>query len=370
MSQDFSILNAVLASSPDAMVIIDEQGVIANFSATAEAIFGHKESDVIGQNICVLMPPTYQEGHDGHIRRYLSTGERHVIGIGREVEAIKADGTVFPIELSIGEAVVDDRRYFTGFIRDLTQLRAARERIQNLQNELTHMSRVTAMGTMAASLAHELNQPLTAISNYMNTARDMIGNFPETMADELRIAFDETARAALRAGAIIHRLRDFIEKADVNMRVTSLGDIIADSMLLGALNAREKGIKVRTQLDYTGDVIADPVQVQQVIINLVRNAFEAMEGTERREITISSTTQEEFICVSVADTGCGITPTQMERLFTPFAGDKSSGMGLGLSICKTIIEAHGGQLWAESNDPLGTKFTFTLVKNDGDVIHD
>ena len=369
MTENLSLIAAVLDSVHEALVISDEDGNITGFGRTAEALFGYAQADVLGRNVSMLMGGPDRHAHDGYIDRYRHTGEKRIIGIGREVHAVKADGTVFPIALSVGEATVDGRRYFTGFIRDLTASHTSRDRIQMLQDSLAHASRISAAGTMAEALAHELNQPLAAIANYLSAARDMADAVPEDLREDLRYACDEAARQALRAGQIIRRLRDFIARDELSMEVVPLAEIIGDALALGAMNAREKGVTVRKPAGYSGDVFADRVQLQQVFVNLFRNAIEAMAGAEAKELSISVTERDDKVEIAVADTGCGIPPDVQARLFQPFTTVKACGMGLGLSISKTIVEAHGGRLWAEPNTLRGAIFKFTLDRPVIEVTH-
>ena len=167
-------LASILDSIPDAMIVIDEHGLIQSFSSAAERLFGHTAADALGKNVKMLMPSPYREDHDGYLDRYMRTGERRIIGIGRVVVGQRHDGSTFPMELAVGEMHVRDRRFFTGFIRDLTERQQTEARLQELQSELVHMSRLTAMGEMASALAHELNQPLSAIANYMKGSRRLL----------------------------------------------------------------------------------------------------------------------------------------------------------------------------------------------------
>ena len=359
-----SLLSSVLSTVPDAMVVIDEGGIIMSFSAAAQTLFGYTENEMIGRNVCMLMPSPDRERHDAYIRRYLETGEKRIIGIGRIVFAQRKDGSAFPMELSIGEAVTGADRLFTGFIRDLTERRRTEERLETLESELIHVSRVSAMGTMASTIAHELNQPITAIANYAEAVRDMLAE-PESEPEQyamMREALDETAKEALRAGNIVRRLRDFVARGEVEKTVESLPSLINEASVLGLMGAREKGVETHFDLDpYASPVFVDKIQIQQVLINLIRNACEAMsESAERRLAVSTRADQPGFARVTVSDTGAGIAPAIADQLFTAFVSTKSEGMGLGLSICRTIVEANGGRIWMEPRPDGGTEFHFTL----------
>ena len=355
-------LTSILDSVPDAMVVIDERGLIHSFSAAAERLFGHKAADVVGKNVKLLMPSPYREDHDGYLGRYLKTGERRIIGIGRVVVGQRSDGSTFPMELAVGEMHVRERRFFTGFIRDLTERQATEARLQELQSELVHMSRLTAMGEMASALAHELNQPLSAIANYMKGSRRLLAGSSEQNSDLVRDAMDKAADQALRAGEIIRRLRDFVARGESERRVESVKKLVEEASALALVGAKDKGVRVRFAFapgfDY---VLADKVQVQQVLLNLMRNAVEAMEDSSVRDLTVATAPAPgNMIEISVADTGPGIAPEISAQLFQPFVTTKRTGMGVGLSISRTIIEAHGGAIAARTNNGGGTVFSFTL----------
>lgn len=357
-------LQSILATVPDAMIIIDEHGRITSFSAAAEKLFGYSEAELLGQNVSCLMPSPDRERHDDYISHYLATGERRIIGIGRIVVGRRQDGTTFPMQLSIGEAGEKGRRVFTGFIRDLTERERDELRMKEMQSELVHVSRLSAMGTMASTLAHELNQPLTAVANYLETTRDLLVDpDPETVA-MVREALDDAAKESLRAGHIVRRLRDFVARGEVEKRIEDLPRMIEEASALGLIGARERGVRAFFHLDPAATpVLVDRVQIQQVLVNLIRNAVEAMAGAIVRDLTVATVAQANgLIRVSVADTGPGIPEEVAPQLFQAFVSSKSEGMGLGLSICRTIIEAHGGRIWAEPAPTGGAIFHFTLMQ--------
>lgn len=364
-------LRSILDTVPDAMIVIDRDGVMRSFSAAAERQFGWAPAEVIGQNVSMLMPEPYRSAHDGYLARYLATGERRIIGVGRVVVGERKDGSTFPMELSVGEMEGVAHTYFTGFVRDLTDRESTERRLQDLQSELVHTSRLTAMGEMASALAHELNQPLSAIANYMKGAEHLLGADPPNR-EKIKRGLHAGAEQAIRAGDIIRKLRDFVAKGDVERRVESLPTLLEEACTLAMIGARERGVHLRLMIAPAADlVLADKIQVQQVVVNLVRNAIEAMDGQVRRDLVVAAKAlPDDMRQVSVKDTGSGISPEFADQLFKPFQSTKSEGMGVGLSISRTIIEAHGGRIWAEPNPGGGSIFHFTLRGVPDDEIED
>jgi two-component system, LuxR family, sensor kinase FixL len=353
-------LQSILDTVPEAMIVIDDHGLMRSFSLTAERLFGWAADEVIGKNVSILMPSPYRQEHDSYLHRYLGTGDRRIIGIGRIVVGERKDGSTFPMELAVGEAQVGSEKFFTGFIRDLTERRSQERRMQELQSELVHVSRLTAMGEMASSLAHELNQPLSAITSYLRGAATLLKN---EQIDRNRIldALDRSSNQALRAGDIIKRLREFVAKGETQHAMENPATLLEEAAALALVGAREQGVRVSLRCDRElPDIIVDKIQVQQVALNLIRNAVEAMETTDRRELTIEAKRDGESAFFSIADTGAGISPEIAQHLFQPFITSKANGMGVGLSICRTIIEAHGGRISARPNEGGGTVFEFTL----------
>ena len=348
------------------MIVIDGHGIIQLFSRAAERLFGWSEHEAIGQNVSIMMPEPDRSRHDSYIARYRTTGDPHIIGIGRIVTGKRRDGTTFPMHLSIGEMQSGGEPYFTGFVRDLTEHQQTQARLQELQSELVHVSRLTAMGEMASALAHELNQPLAAISNYMKGSQRLLAGSTDPNTRKIESALDRAAEQALRAGQIIRRLRDFVSRGESEKRVESLSKLIEEAGALGLAGAREQNVQLRFNLDPDADlVLADRVQIQQVLVNLFRNALEAMAQSPRRELVVAnSRVADDMIEVEVSDTGSGFQGDVASNLFQTFFTTKETGMGVGLSISRSIIEAHGGRMWAESNATGGATFRFTLPAAD------
>ncbi len=355
-------LRSILDTVPDGIVVIDEHGMIQSFNPAVERLFGYASHEVVGHNVSMLMPSPYKDAHDSYLERYLRTGERHIIGIGRIVVGLRKGGETFPMELQVGEFAFGGSRFFTGFIRDLTEQQAAKRRIQDLQAELLHASRLSVMGQMASTMAHELNQPLTAVMNYLEAARHLLESGPQSAARVGELMARAVGQAE-RAGDVIRKLRQFVSKGETDRRAESLNRLVEEALALALVGARQSGVRVSLDLDRNlMPVLVDAVQIQQVVLNLVRNAVEAMEAVERRELIIATCViaGEKMAEVRVVDSGPGIAPEVADRLFQPFVTTKQSGMGLGLSICREIVEAHHGRLTVVANPSGGTVFRLTL----------
>ena len=363
-----ALLHSILATVPDAMIVVDEAGVIVSFSAAAERLFGFSEGEAVGENVTILMPPSDKRQHNDYMLRYMITGQKRIIGIGRITIGQRRDGSTFPMELSVGEARTAHSRVFTVFIRDLTRRQETEVRLEEMQAELAHASRVSAMGTMASALAHELNQPLTAVANYVEAARDLLENPNAENVAIVRDALGDAATQAVRAGQIVRRLRDFIARGDTDKRVENLRGLINEANALALIGVAELGIDIRIDIDdRIGGVLVDKVQVQQVMVNLIRNAVDALTDAPERRLTITAIPiVPRMVQVSVVDSGPGLDADVESKLFQPFVSTKDTGMGLGLSICQTIIEAHDGTIWLDKPLGGGAAFRFTLAAADAE----
>jgi two-component system sensor kinase FixL len=365
-------LRSILDTVPDATVVISERGLIQSFNVAAERLFGHQESAIIGQNVSLLMPAPYHDEHDRYIQRYLATGEKRIIGIDRVVTGQRKDGSTFPMKLEVGEMRSGDRRFFTGFVRDLTERQETEQQLQELQTELARLSRLTAMGEMASTLAHEINQPLSAISNYLQGCNRLLEPVEHPNAPKIRDALAQTTKQTLRAGNIIRQLREFVTRGETDKRPENINKLVEEASALALVGAKEEGVKTLFRFDHRIDpVLVEKVQIQQVLLNLMRNAIEAMHNCERKELLVTTTgAPKDMVEVSVADSGTGLSEEIADRLFQPFVTTKPAGMGVGLSISKRIIEAHGGEMWAEPNPGGGTVFRFTLEAAAGESLTD
>jgi two-component system sensor kinase FixL len=355
-------LQSILDTVPDATIVIDVNGHIESFNVAAVRQFGYQPSEVAGKNISMLMPSPYREQHDGYLHRYLSTGEKRIIGIDRVVVGLRKDGSTFPMKLAVGETKSGDRRYFTGFIRDLTEREEYAAQLQVAQTELARLARLNELGEMASTLAHELNQPLSAIANYVQGCKRLISKLEDQNATMLRDALDRTAQQALRAGDIIRHLREFVTRGDTEKQPHDVKRLVEEAGALALVGSRERGVKSTfIYEDDVGPVLADRVQIQQVLINLLRNAVEAMRDSPVRTLEVRvSKAGGGFVAITVSDTGPGIAEEILPQLFQPFVTSKPGGMGVGLSISKRIIEAHGGEITVRRSGAGGTEFAFTL----------
>ncbi|RVJ66537.1 PAS domain-containing sensor histidine kinase [Sinorhizobium meliloti] len=355
-------LRSILDTVPDATVVSATDGTIVYFNAAAVRQFGYAEEEVIGQNLRILMPDPYRQEHDGYMQRYMRTGEKRIIGIDRVVSGQRKDGSTFPMKLAVGEMQSGGERFFAGFISDLTEREESAARLEQTQAELARLARLNEMGEMASTLAHELNQPLTAIANYSNGCTRLLRDMDDAVAIRMREALEEVASQSLRAGQVIKHLREFVTKGETEKAPEDIRKLVEESAALALVGSRQQG--VRTVFEYLPGakmVMADPIQVQQVLLNLMRNAIEAMRVVERRELTIRTMPAGAGeLAVLVEDTGGGIPDEVAGQLFKPFVSTKAGGMGMGLSISKRIVEAHGGEMTVLKNAAGGATFRFTL----------
>jgi two-component system sensor kinase FixL len=365
---------AVLNTVVEAIITVDSRGIIQTFNPAAERMFGYRAWEMIGHNINLLMPSPYREQHDVFIKDYLKTGEKKIIGIGREIIARRKDGTVFPIELAVSEVRVDGQYHFTGVIRDISERKLAEQRLreqeletQQTRERLAHVNRIDTLGEMAAGIAHEVNQPLAAIASYARACGRWLeaGRYDHP---QLLETLNEINEQAQHAGDIIHGLRKLIKKRASTRERCELQQLILETARLCHLDAHQHGIRIVTRLPDTKlFVVVDPVQIQQVVLNLMRNAIDATleagtgeSATDTAAITVSACEQDGFARVQVSDEGPGLDSAARENLFDPFFTTKLSGMGMGLSICRSIIQAHHGRIGFDANALRGATLFFSI----------
>ena len=361
---------ALLEAAVDAMIVIDDRAVIQIVNPAAIRLFGYDEGQLIGKNVKMLMPDNISEHHDGYIRHFLETGERGIIGTGRETLGQKKDLTCFPMYLSVGHVLETQGNRFVGIIRDLTSQHRKDEEVarvdlelRQLRERLHHDSRISTLGEMVTGIAHEVNQPLTAIATYAQGCSRMI---KAGLDDPKRLLgpLGKIANQAERSGQVIARIRDFSKKSSTVHQLCDCNDTIVQVVALAEVYAAELDVSIDLQLAQAPKllVMADAIQIQQVLMNLIHNAMEAMEAiTGDKIVTILSRQQNsETVEVSVSDVGIGLNEEVEEKILNAFFTTKTSGLGIGLSICESIVSAHGGTLGFRHNKGGGCTAYFTL----------
>ena len=359
----------IIEAANDAVLSMDERGDILLANPATKRIFGYDPVEIVGRPMTMLMPEMMRKLHENGFKRYLTTGKRHLNWQGVEVTAQRKDGQEFPVEVSFGELTSDGHKVFTGYIRDISerrqaedQLRASERNLQMTQAELARVSRLTTMGELAASIAHEVNQPLTGVINNGSACLRLLAN-RNLEPEVLRRALEGIVADGTRASAVLARIRAFIKKEAAEKNPLDINEVIQEVLVLAGRELYENQVSVDHQL--TTDlpsVLADRVQLQQVLLNLIMNGIEALiEVTDRpRLLWVQSRIDESGdVLVAVSDSGAGFD-LEVDRVFTPFFTTKAKGMGMGLSISRSLIEGHGGRLWATPNSPHGAVFSFTL----------
>lgn len=354
---------AILATVPDAMFVCTERGIVRACSATACKLFGYEQDDLVGRNMLDL----FQDGRGrAALRRDLLAAVNHGPDLPwpLPINVLRSDGELVPTSFVIGDAVVEGTRMYVICGRDMRPTIATEERFHRLSNDLAQVSRLGMMGEMAGALAHELSQPLSAIVNFLGAANLMLEAATPTDSERLHNALLRASEQSKRAGEIIRRLRAFILRGEADMRAEKLTNMIREAAALVLFNTSSFG--VRLSYDFESEdrlVLGDRIQIQQVLVNLIRNAADAMatQGGERRELLITTMmTKDNVIEIAVRDSGPGIAPEVLQRLFSPFATTKREGLGFGLAISRRIVEAHGGQMSAAAAPDGGALFRFTL----------
>jgi len=362
-------LQALLDACVDAIVIIDHGGVVNTFNEAACRIFGYRRDEVLGRNVSMLMSAADSGRHDDYLRHYLATGEARVIGVGREVVARRRDGSEFPVSLAVGRIAGAEPARFVGLLHDLTprrheeqQRRTAEEAVREARERLTHVARLSTLGEMTTGLAHELNQPLTAIATYARAAERLADQGP-AQHHEVVSALRQITAQALRAGEIIKRLRALVRNRQTQEEPLDLNSVVRELAVLAESDARVNNVQL--QLELSPDlprVLGDAVQLQQVMLNLLRNAIDAVcaDSASERSIRLRTSLVADEVELCVLDSGPGLDPAIRERLFEAFATTKPEGTGLGLAISRSIVESHRGRLAWRANTPRGSCFYFTL----------
>jgi PAS domain S-box-containing protein len=357
----------VVETAPDAVISIDESGAILFANPATVRIFGYDPTELIGKPLTVLMPEFLRKLHEKGFSRYLATGQRHINWQGTELTALRKNGQEFPVEISFGELSRDGHKVFTGFIRDISERKQAQQALQMTQMELARVSRLTTMGELAASIAHEVNQPLTAVTNNSSACLRLLAA-DNLKPEVLHRALEEIVADGNRASAVVARIRGFIKKEPAEKNRLDINDVIQEVLALAEREFYENRVRLERQLTKALPlVLADRVQMQQVLLNLIMNGIEAMIPVtdQPRSLWVESRVDESGdILVAVRDSGTGLG-SGADRVFTPFFTTKANGMGMGLSISRSLVENHGGRLWAMPNFPIGAVFSFTLPVSSG-----
>jgi two-component system sensor kinase FixL len=361
-----SELQALMDAAVDAVILIDDRGRIGAINLSTQRLFGFSVDQLLGKNVSMLMPEPYRSAHDSYLARYAATGVPHIIGVGREIEAQRKDGSVFPAFISVGRVPGAQPPRFVGFVRDITPQRLAaaaiereRDRERRSQERMVHVSRMATMGEMAAGIAHELNQPLTAITNYSHASDRLLAGAQPDVA-EVRAAVREIGAQALRAGEIIRKLRRLVDHQETQRTATEINDVIEELQALTQADARHNDTRLRVTLaPRLPPVNIDRIQIQHVLLNLWRNAVEALADTTSAAREVSLTTKhapDGDVEICICDNGDGVAPAITDLIFDPFLTTKHAGTGLGLTISRSIVQAHGGSIGYRPNHPTGACF--------------
>ncbi|MGI9331927.1 MAG: PAS domain-containing sensor histidine kinase [Gammaproteobacteria bacterium] len=365
-TEDEAKLRAILENVVEGVITIDTRGLMQAVNPAAERIFGYTAAEMIGHNVSMLMPAPHDEQHDRYIGRYLRTGEAAIIGIGREVEGRRKSGEHFPLELSVSEVNLGDHRLFTGMVRDISQRREIEESARRRLDEVAHSARLLELGEMAADLAHEVNQPLAAIASFAEASQRMAAD-TDGAPPALARALTGIASQAERASQIIRQLRKFARKDQARIVPVDVNAVVRGALELIDHEIRQDGVEVSLELDADlPQVNADKVQLEQILLNLIRNSLEAMRDRpcEAHSLAISSALDDtDSLEVRVTDSGPGLAGDMRERLFEMFHTSKPNGLGVGLAICRSIAEAHGGMLDVEHTSADGTTMRLKLPRN-------
>lgn len=362
-----AFLKAIIDASPVGIVTLDDNGIILGFNRQAEAIFGYQESDAVGRSVAMLMTDEERSRHEAYLRRYFTSAKSKVVGVSRAVTARRADGEEFPAIVHAAE-FRDGRRILVGFIEDVTEKKATERRLDETRLQLYHASRIGAMGEMATSIAHELNQPLTAAASFIGAVNISLAKERLSLqAQTALVLLDDAIAEIRRASEIIRQMREFVRKRRIEKSLVDVNKVIEEACVIALIGAHEYGIDVTLKCrPDVGQACVDRIQIQQVVTNLILNAIDAMRDSPRRRLTLATEREGAFVEIRVEDTGTGIPDAVKDRLFEPFVTSKPEGTGIGLSISRSIVQAHGGDIRAEDNVGGGAVFVVRLPTGTND----
>ncbi len=358
----------VVEAAPNAMIMVNRGGEIIMVNAQAERVFGYSRAELLGRPVEMLVPPRIRGHHAGLREAFTVDPQVRPMGAGRDLFGLKKDGSEFPVEIGLNPIAMDGEMMVLSAIVDISErkaaeaaLRESQERAQALHAELLHMSRLSAMGQMGAMVAHELNQPLTAIRNYMEAAGALLRRGTNVPMTRLSTAIERAAEQAVRAAQIVQQLRGFASRGDAEKRIEAIPKLVREAAELALVGMRQHGTVIRVDGNLADvSVLVDKIQMQQVLLNLLRNAAEAVADRERCDIALLAEATDDLVRISVVDNGPGLPEEVRAKLFQPFVSTKKTGMGVGLSICHSIVTAHNGRIWADSNPTGGTIFNLAL----------
>lgn len=354
---------ALLEAAVDAIVIIDEAGLIRRFNRAAEEMFDFSEAEVLGCNVNMLMPEPHRSNHDRYLKRYSKTGQASIIGAGREVTGLKKNGDIFPMFLSVGEIKRKGEGRYVGIIRDLSEVQAGREQVRQLEEQLLHADRLVILGELTAGIAHEINQPLTAIAAYADAGKTMMERNAEVPGADINSIFEKIAVQSRRAASVVQKLRKLVRSGSVSKAQHDINQIIRNTLLLFEYEIKNENIDLRFYpMNSLEELYVDEIHIQQIMVNLVKNSIDAISqsGASQGRIDIRIKKVASEVLVSVTDNGPGVPENNRQQLFESFFTTKPKGVGLGLSICKTIAAAHGGTLKYSDDMQGGSTFTLSL----------
>ena len=362
LDKKIHLTRASLDNAVEAIITIDSIGTIETVNHATYKMFGYATQEIIGQNVRMLMPEPFKSEHDHYLSRYLTTDSPKIIGTGREALAVRQTGEIFPIHLSVSEVHDQGKRSFVGLIRDITTQRLAEQQSREHRDELAHADRLNMLGEMASGIAHEINQPLTAISLFAQAGKRFLESGKH---DRIPDIFDQLSQHALRAGAVVESMQNFARRGENQREATQCSRLINKIVDFAESEARMRDVIVSLdEIEQSVTIVVDVVQIQQVVLNLLRNGMEAMQSVNfvnGNLIKLQTTLREDGdLEVAVIDSGSGVSEDEKSTLFTPFSSTKEKGMGMGLSICREIITAHGGHLMFKNLESGGAKFYFTL----------